>query len=995
MKKSSTKNALTIFQYHLYQNPLYEFVGADDREINVALLGFGKFSPKFLDCCLQFGQVLSKKLNVKIFSEDDSSAENYLKERPALKNFFSVDKRDDSEESYGKIFFDSLVVEPTESELKEFFEEIVGLPHYIFIDFGDDAKSERVAVACKKVLAALKGKARISFVREDTDPPKKFPRGIVPVFVNDNIKKFPVHAEIERMAFNAHLVYEKNLNVDFNEVKKNFLDPYNHAASVATVVTIKYKLHEYNLNPDKTDAAELAEKFSRLKFDSQDESDYIFAEHKRWVTEKICDGWQVRPVKDCGDGKTKDGAKKLHACIVKSRPDRLLRDKFPAETWNSLTKKELAELDELDALSVRLHKLFAERAEQIRSELDLINKLTDNLQAALEFDPKILMSFQELKVCFKDIFNGDAKKVRLYENLSDNFKKNLDRLPKNLSAVLKENFAILEGKFRPLLKSMEFWDYKQDDAAMVENIPFILTYSENICLAVPFAAGEVSELFKNVAAATVIKPKKIFYLIFCEDRAALNQLKNCLPNVLAYNRRKNLHAEIELVIACAEKIFDFDEETRAIKKFGIQKISFAPVKDATNPAPEVIALFKKFLLRRAKNSAEFTALEINSTRVAAWLQGAGVCADVPAFSFDSARMTFKSINHCAVFTYIAKKNFITMNDLTALNNSFGNIGDQPTFLEDYRELWEEYKKNYGRDWKNLCGKLKAHAEASDVLATFSRTTDATVKRYRYLLPSLCLKVVEKILCVLEKEKIVDARSNVKIFDSATCEVVIVDPCKNKSKFDLLFSNPYKLMLAEAISFAQRKWDVAVSFDALNVSGLDVSTDNNLSNLINFLAEKNYLTGLRTDAGKISFAYATREIKNLLTNEGKLLEIFVYHEAKRTGGFDDVAMNFEPHWSDFGVNNEFDCVLSKNFRTLIVECKAQNQIKQDFYFKLFALAKKFGVNATAVLIADTRDLRASTINAVQRKRGAELGIVTIQDDLDNIGEILLKLLDDAK
>ena len=126
MRKSSTKNALTIFQYHLYQNPLYEFVGADDREINVALLGFGKFSPKFLDCCLQFGQVLSKKLSVKIFSEDDSAAENYLKERPALKNFFSVDKRDDSEESYGNIFFDSLVVEPTESELKEFFEEIVG-----------------------------------------------------------------------------------------------------------------------------------------------------------------------------------------------------------------------------------------------------------------------------------------------------------------------------------------------------------------------------------------------------------------------------------------------------------------------------------------------------------------------------------------------------------------------------------------------------------------------------------------------------------------------------------------------------------------------------------------------------------------------------------------------------------------------------------------------------------------------------------------------------
>ena len=147
-------------------------------------------------------------------------------------------------------------------------------------------------------------------------------------------------------------------------------------------------------------------------------------------------------------------------------------------------------------------------------------------------------------------------------------------------------------------------------------------------------------------------------------------------------------------------------------------------------------------------------------------------------------------------------------------------------------------------------------------------------------------------------------------------------------------------------------------------------------------------------GQVSFTYATREIKSLLTIAGKILEIYVWHETKATGYFDDVVSNFEPSWKNFEASNEIDCLATRKFKTLLIECKARYEIKQDFYFKLSALAEKFGVNAIAVLIADTQEKEnTSANNDVQRDRGSEMNIITVwkKDEINNIGKVLLKII----
>lgn len=385
------------------------------------------------------------------------------------------------------------------------------------------------------------------------------------------------------------------MNTSSDKVTEEFRESYNHDACVALVLSIKYKLYDFGLNIDNMSELDIARAFLEHTFNDAERNNFIFSEHKRWVTEKICNGWKRRSVKDCADGETKDKKNKTHVCIVKSRADRLLKDKFPPEKWDNLKENEIAKLDELDQVSLRLHRMHISQANSVKNELDVLQSIIGNIQITLDLYPEIATNFQEWKVCFENIRNGDTKKVRLYESLTDIFEKNLEQLPDNISKNVRENFGILKNKIRPILSSMEFRDFKQIDEAMVERIPFISTYSSNISLAIPFADGEISDLFGNVSAATVINPKKIIYLAWCNDVDKLNNLKNCVPNLIAYMKRKQLRAKIEFVIACNESVIEFEKEAQTIESVSperIQNVQFVTIKSAKNPAPEVINEFR-------------------------------------------------------------------------------------------------------------------------------------------------------------------------------------------------------------------------------------------------------------------------------------------------------------------------------------------------------------------------------------------------------------------
>ena len=100
-----------------------------------------------------------------------------------------------------------------------------------------------------------------------------------------------------------------------------------------------------------------------------------------------------------------------------------------------------------------------------------------------------------------------------------------------------------------------------------------------------------------------------------------------------------------------------------------------------------------------------------------------------------------------------------------------------------------------------------------------------------------------------------------------------------------------------------------------------------------------------------------------------------------------------------VKNEIDLVLTKGFRSIIVEAKAVVELKLDYYHKLHSIADQFGIGTTKVLLGNTyahSNALANELNTMQRSRGSQLHIKTIssEDKIVNIGETLRTLMEES-
>ncbi|MBR4329384.1 MAG: hypothetical protein IKP71_05980, partial [Candidatus Riflebacteria bacterium] len=435
------KNSFLAIQYHLYKNPLYPC--CSEEKLTILIIGFGNYGQSFLDACLQNGQILNKKLHVIVVSDNalsnnsaDSDKDIYLEERPELENFFNIDSSlRRIEATYGDIDFkqEQLEKEKQNTKLQEIIQN--HKPNYIFIALGDDKLNSGTAETCQKIITYNDIKCIISYVCERNNK-KAAHNSLYPVLINQNIKEQAIYKEIERMAFNTHLIWEKNLNIDLAKIRNEFLEKYNHDSCVSCVLSMKYKLYSIGINLDEKDLSEAARVFSDKISENNTidlKNQLMWIEHRRWVTEKLCQGWQQKKVpddfteEDFTHGKTKDGKHKKHICIVRSRPNQLLATEYKScEDWD---KKSDEQLDELDKLSLKLHREYIKRAEKTKKELkEALPLFIDIIKNQILGNTKAISAFNEWSLCFNDIkdnVNRDIERIRsevkLYEGLKTSF----------------------------------------------------------------------------------------------------------------------------------------------------------------------------------------------------------------------------------------------------------------------------------------------------------------------------------------------------------------------------------------------------------------------------------------------------------------------------------------------------------------------------------------------------------------------------------------------
>lgn len=1022
LDREKVKNTYLAIQYHLYRHPLYTDLPEEAPVLNIMLAGFGSVGQKFLDACLQVGQLPGKKLSVTVLTDDLEDKTLYLTDRPQLADFYDFDSSlGGGEESYGSVRFVQLSFSEKSSKknvdlLQDYLCNLgeEEQPHYIFVALGDDVASQTAAGACREAAQVLEISCQISCVCEKSHfPARKYP-GILPVFVGADIKKDPLSMEIERMAFNCHLVWEKNLNVDFRSVKADFLRPYNHDSCVANVLSLKYKLYGIGIDLDKAGpykAAVLMEGrgLTSGKKNNEVKNELIWLEHRRWVTEKLCMGWRsIQDPEECADGVTRDERAKRHLCIRRSRPDQMLAARFAANDhalWDTAAESELEKLDDLDRMSVLLHRAYVRRAEEIRKKNLLTGSIMRGIRMLLEGNKEASRAFQEWYVCLQDIWNGDRGKGRLYQGLKNDFLEAAAGLPESGKKALQEQIKAFEALFDPIRLSTEYRDWKQDDAALIENIPFILTYTENAYLVIPFETGGSTQEFHNVASATVVNPARILYLFLAEKKQDLEELGRSLPYISAYMKKKEIRAETELIAICRGNVFtgsqeDAEDMLRRQSGGRLRRIRMIQAEDT-----EVFVRELEAYLRQRSRGKTIFALERNETGLSRLLEGAGLYSRFPSYSFDSQQALFSTSSDAVMFRFIRKKNFITAADMASVRRSAGTGSRQPEFYEDYKNLWARYSEN-PLAWKLLCRTLSDHAANKDILAAFrikeERDKIRQAQLRRYLLPFSCSRSAGRIVNYLVESGAAEKGSCVEAFSSGACQVRILDRCNYADQYDRLFAAVYELMDPDAIRVwtEAKSHTVRAAFDDLRADGILIGGNrkSQFLALLRYFQNKGYITRLREEADdKVSFVYATRQIKELLTTEGKMLEIYTYHMAKETGQFDDVVSSYEIEWEDTDdLRNEFDCILTRGFKTLFVECKARAELEQNYYFKIAGLARQFGVNTTAVMIADTREKEGgerAAVNEMQRKRGEMMNVITIwkREEINNIGQTLLRII----
>ncbi|MCQ2536844.1 MAG: DUF1887 family CARF protein [Lachnospiraceae bacterium] len=134
-----------------------------------------------------------------------------------------------------------------------------------------------------------------------------------------------------------------------------------------------------------------------------------------------------------------------------------------------------------------------------------------------------------------------------------------------------------------------------------------------------------------------------------------------------------------------------------------------------------------------------------------------------------------------------------------------------------------------------------------------------------------------------------------------------------------------------------------------------------------------------------------EAKEIFAKAGDLLEVYVYFEALKTGYFDDIQTGYRFCWEAEKVVNEMDCVLTKGFRSLLVECKSTQEPEEGFYLTLDSLGNHFGIGYKKVLIMVTNTRKESYGDYLAR--GQQMDVITISSkgDLGKIGKKLAELI----
>lgn len=1029
--------AKPIFQDLLYKVPVYEYC-LEEKAVNIMVLGSGTYGQMFMDTALQVMQIKGKQVYITAFSDsEDQEKSEYLAKRPDMERFFEINKTGPmSEDCYGRVNFKKIEFKESKQKNREHIRELLTeyKPCYVLVSLGDDKLNAQIAEllaeekqkADAENEACATGKLAINYVWSSDDcPAANKEKGLTPVCINGKVsysyKK--IDERLTRMAFNTHLVWNDSAKYDINELEHEFKKQYNYNSSMSFALAVPYKLWSM-----KKSLGEVEKNLSLIQGLSDAEiREAAYYEHRRWVTEKVCDGYRAPLDKDgkpdasvCDKWKmpaNKNEAEKFHFCIAKGT-----RSKTPKkDTWD---KCDIEKLDELDRISVVLYRKFKNMAQSSRAKYPIDGrKILGNIHSAIAHDNAVLISlYNEYADTLEAIIYGENT---LYSNKFDalhkRFKKAVeDQKPDSEKTIIAE-LDRMEKLIKPIVLFRKKADYKATDEDLIRSLAYIIGHKPRPKLAMIFEDGRFSgisndRLFRNVVSSTIIIPKLLTYFYYYTPQTDVKQFIKAAKGIISYFDSKEIKTAIEFVLISAGEIPE--ELIGAIE--GIETGRMLTVRVLKNEESIDTTLHQEF--------KEYDLIDITNLPYATVVENSRfICAmsDLPYFEIDPATGDFLNVSGCEHLNSINKKGVSMMiKDIFALRD-VKSRSETSDMRGIYKELWKVYTGNYIQDirtkrsygvknWTELTKALSDYEKSNGILVKYEKPQDDSsteTKKFERILPIECYNTVMYLLKELKEQGFIE-KGNMNLLSVDSIRVVITY-CSNgdSNPTPKLFSD-YESLQKKLITnvYYQGKYKVMeIRNSSLEVK--DIVISQYAYSCLEAIAKKGYVilndkgepivgnnNGKDETTYKVSFTYAFAKIKDILTVGGSILELHTYYSVLDNPEFDDVGLSVVAQTGQF--ENEFDLIITKGLRSVFVECKARKQLEQGFYHKLSSLAGLYGINCTPIIVSNEYSNHLEGIrivNSEQKARGDELGIITISEisEIDNISDVIMGIINPDK
>lgn len=997
--------AEVMFLNHLYKKPIYEFADDKATEINILLAGFGNHGQRFLDCCLQIGQMYNRKLNVIVATQNaESEKALYLKNRPALKEFFSVDnsfKEDDKkEEPYGNLCFKEVGFSTDKDENDSVVLDLLKIvPDYVFISLGKDKINYSVAESFSGLAYDARPEGySVNYVLEK--PIKKAKNVGNEIILSKPIPRRDI-TELNRMGLNSHLVWVQDSNYNIKAEKKEFKKPYNYTSCIANVVSIKYKLKSIGIICKDINKA--VEEFTEKIKDEAVFNELVAIEHRRWVAEKICKGWTRQTnLQACSFGFINDENAKKHVCLVRSEPGRDKSIKFDKDFFDNATTKQISALDELDKLSVNLHRSLKKIANKTRKKDSDLEKYKTQIENVIYGKSSIEYAYFDWCHCLISLWNNEKGAVSKYKTLKKSLEQAVQAEDENGKFLIgkedRKNVLDLINKihliYYPIMESLRYDDYKKKDEDLVKYIPFILTYKHNLDIVIPLKLSENynrytksvpgRDIFINVAAITVINPLKACYVCWVDEKSDIEQTIVLFKRINDYLSDCDYKTRLNVVIGWNSKKSNNTITSLQIRELEQALLQYGVIKAVETVDEDSAENLREAILRLSKVNA---VQKLNGV-----VDLSGIFSDdlkkVPFFSLDKS-FGINANEACNYLNYMKSNKVLTVSDLFKMSNARGKNTEFPEFFDDYKEIFDVYLKNRGF-WKILCNVLDK--QSNQIIEFGDKKTEKSCSKKCFYAPVFAFDALKKVENYLKKNEIIDNNSHVYLQHTDRCIVElnqVTDRCI--SGFEELLSNIYCLCDEDCVRCYTKSTEVFIERKDFMVRNVSVESfkgesfgfkKSYINYILNLLEEKHLIANIMWDNDKFSFCFTSHKSHELLTKAGAVLEMYVYIACLSSGLFDDVATSYEINReSNERFKNELDVVLTCGVNSVFVECKATNSLEYGFYDKLHDLTDELGINTKAILVADKyqHDESVQKYPDEMINYGKQKQILTIYDD----------------